>query len=171
MIVRGFDGWREEYHIGPTYLLDRGIAAFLPRTLGERGRGFRGLLRQPRHRAPRRDPGPLSRFTAKVRPLLGIDDPEQARSAMEDYRLTPARLALLRVPLLVLPGTSDRVFLIENARALFDGAGSPDKHWAERPDSDHRVYNHSHAKHVLGADWFTDRLHASTGVPPPSSMA
>ncbi|MFE0022934.1 alpha/beta hydrolase family protein [Amycolatopsis sp. NPDC059021] len=223
MIIGGFDGWREEYHVGATYLLDRGIAAFLAdgpgqgesrlfhgstmtpevdkafetvaRTLraddrlGDRvgiwgnsmggflaalaasaGEGFAACCVNGGTVRPAEILDRFPRFIAKVRPLLGIDDPEQARSTLEGYRLAPARLALLRIPLLVLHGTPDRVFLIENARALFDGAGSPDKHWAEWPDGDHCVYNHSHAKHVLVADWFADRLHAPGSVPPPRSM-
>ena len=30
----------------------------------------------------------------------------------------------------------------------------------EWPDGDHCIYNHSHEKHTLVADWFTDRLTA-----------
>lgn len=224
VIVGGFDGWREEYHLGATYLLDRGIAAFLADgpgqgesrlfhgsrmtpdvdkafgtvaetlradgRLGDRvgiwgnsmggflaglaasaGEGFAACCVNGGTIRPAEILDRYPRFTAKVGPLLGIDDPEQARVAMERYRLTPERLARLRVPLLVLHGRPDRVFLIENARALFDAAGSPDKRWAEWPDGDHCVYNHSHEKHVLVADWFADRLLASMArVPPPRSV-
>ncbi|MEV0701920.1 prolyl oligopeptidase family serine peptidase [Saccharopolyspora sp. NPDC050389] len=225
VIVGGFDGWREEYHIGATYLLDRGIAAFLADgpgqgesrlfhgsrmtpdvdkafgtvaetlrvdgRLGDRvgiwgnsmggflaglaasaGEGFAACCVNGGTVRPAEILDRYPRFTAKVRPLLGIDDPEQARVAMERYRLTPERLACLRVPLLVLHGRPDRMFLIENAHTLFDAAGSPDKRWAEWPDGDHCVYNHSHEKHVLVADWFADRLSASmAGAPSPRSVA
>ncbi|MGP3945895.1 MULTISPECIES: hypothetical protein [Streptomyces] len=60
-----------------------------------------------------------------------------------------------------LYGSLDRVFLAGNARALYDSAASPDKRWAEWPDGDHCLYNHSHEKHVLVADWFADRLRDS----------
>lgn len=98
------------------------------------------------------------RFTAKVQPLLGIEDPEKANRAMGDYVLTAEHLAQLTCPLLVLHGTPDQVFLVENARRLFDLAASTDKTWREWPDGDHCIYNHSHEKHALVADWFTDRL-------------
>ncbi|GAB3570960.1 hypothetical protein GCM10027445_25470 [Amycolatopsis endophytica] len=211
VIVGGFDGWREEYHLGATYLLDRGVAAFLAdgpgqgesrlfhdsRLTQDVDKAFETVAKTLRadHRLGHRvgiwgnsmggflaglaasagdsfsaccvtggtvRPAEIldryPRFLAKVGPLLGIDDPEQARAALERHRLTPERLARLRVPLLVVHGRPDRVFLIENARALFDAAGSPDKRWAEWPDGDHCVYNHSHEKHVLVADWFADRL-------------
>jgi alpha-beta hydrolase superfamily lysophospholipase len=98
------------------------------------------------------------RYIAKVQPLLGIDDPNEARVALEGYRLTADRLAQLAAPLLVLHGTPDRVFLKDNAYALFEGAGSSDKRWVEWADGDHCIYNHSHEKHVLVADWFAERL-------------
>ncbi|MFC6881438.1 MULTISPECIES: alpha/beta hydrolase family protein [Actinomadura] len=225
VIVGGFDGWREEYHLGATYLLDRGIAAFLadgpgqgesrlfhgsrmtPDVAGAFGTvaeslradgrlgdrvgiwgnsmgGFLAALAASADEAfaaccvnggtvrPAEVLDRYPRFVEKVRPLLGIDDPERARAAMRRYRLTPERLARLRAPLLVLHGRPDRVFLIENARALYDAAGSSDKRWAEWPDGDHCVYNHSYEKHVLVADWFADRLSASTAhAPPPRPVA
>ena len=103
------------------------------------------------------------RFTSKIQPLLGIDDPDAATRAMNEYVLTPADLADLTCPLLVLHGTPDQVFLIENARALFDQAGTADKTFREWTDGDHCIYNHSHEKHVTIADWFVDRLLPSIG--------
>ncbi|WP_139256618.1 alpha/beta hydrolase family protein [Herbiconiux ginsengi] len=61
-------------------------------------------------------------------------------------------------PLLVLHGTPDQVFLIENARLLFDLAASEDKSFEEWPDGDHCIYNHSLEKHVIVSDWLADRL-------------
>ena len=80
---------------------------------------------------------------------------------MQDYVLTDDDLARLQCPLLVLHGTPDRVFLIENARALFDGAASDDKTFLEWADGDHCIYNHSHEKHVLVGDWLADHLAAA----------
>ena len=77
---------------------------------------------------------------------------------MNEYVLTPEDLAQLTCPLLVLHGTPDQVFLIENARALFDQAGAADKTFREWIDGDHCIYNHSHEKHVTVADWLADRL-------------
>ena len=50
------------------------------------------------------------------------------------------------------------MFLVENARALFDQAASTDKTFREWADGDHCIYNHSHEKHITVADWFADRL-------------
>ncbi|MFI6170374.1 alpha/beta hydrolase family protein [Nocardia sp. NPDC051052] len=72
--------------------------------------------------------------------------------------LGPADLAHLTCPLLVLHGTPDQVFLVENARALYTSAASPDKTWREWVDGDHCLYNHSLEKHTIVADWFADRL-------------
>ncbi|GAA0907163.1 MULTISPECIES: alpha/beta hydrolase family protein [Streptomyces violaceusniger group] len=214
VIVGGFDGWREEYHAGATYLLERGVAAFLADVPGQgesrlfhgshmtlgvekafgavatalradgrlddrvgiwgnsmggylaalaasAGQGYAACCINGGTVRPAEILDRYPRFIAKVRPLLGIDDPGQAHAAMERYRLTPERLARLRVPLLVLHGSPDRVFLAGNARALYDSAASPDKRWAEWPDGDHCLYNHSHEKHVIVADWFADRLRDS----------
>jgi esterase/lipase len=68
------------------------------------------------------------------------------------------RLEHTRCPLHVVHGTPDRIFLIENARAIYDGAASEDKTFTEFPDGDHCIYNHSHEKNCLTADWFVERL-------------
>lgn len=98
------------------------------------------------------------RFISKVQPLLGIDDADEAAAALGRFELGPDDLARLSSPLLVLHGTPDQVFLIENARALYDGATSTDKTFEEWPDGDHCIYNHSHEKHTIVADWLADRL-------------
>jgi len=98
------------------------------------------------------------RFITKVMPLLGADDPDQARAELERYRLTPELLGRLSCPLLVLHGKPDKIFLASNARLLYDNAASVDKTYREWPDGDHCIYNHSHEKHVTVADWFADRL-------------
>lgn len=217
IIMGGFDGWREEYHVGATYLLERGIAVLLvdgpgqgetrlfhgihmgagvekaysaivdhlladgrlAPSVGIWGNSMGGFLAaltaatDDRIAACCVNGGTIRpaeildryhRFTAKITPLLGIDDPDTAREAMEQFQLTPDLLDRLRSPLLVLHGTPDQVFLIENARALFDGAASTDKTFREWPDGDHCIYNHSHEKHVTVADWFADRLYDSSGT-------
>ncbi|MCY4671086.1 MAG: alpha/beta fold hydrolase [Rhodococcus sp.] len=98
------------------------------------------------------------RFIAKVQALYGIPDCDAAFRMTEEATLQESDLALLRCPLLVLHGTPDQVFLVENARALYDGAGSTDKTWLEWPDGDHCIYNHTAEKHTLVGDWFADRL-------------
>lgn len=221
IIFGGFDGWREEYHVGATYLHQRGIATLLldgpgqgesrlfgglvldeqftkafstvidhldndPRVgqVGIWGNSMGGYLAASVATADDRikaccvnggtvRPAEIldryPRFTAKVRPLLGIDDPQAATAAMEAFVLTPEDLAHLTCPLLVLHGTPDQVFLVENARLLHDQAASADKTWREWPDGDHCIYNHSHEKHTVVADWFADHLnthHLSNGATP-----
>lgn len=211
IVMGGFDGWREEYHVGATYLVQRGIAVLLVDGPGQgETRLFHGLrmdhgvdgafsalidhviaderlsdsvaiwgnsmggflaalvaVRDARVAAcvvnggtnrPAEILDRFHRFTSKIQPLLGIDDAEAATRAMNEYVLTPDDLAQLTCPLLVLHGTPDRVFLIENARALFDQAAASDKTFREWIDGDHCIYNHSHEKHVTVADWFADRL-------------
>lgn len=211
IVMGGFDGWREEYHVGATYLLRRGIAVLLVDGPGQgETRLFHGLrmdhdvddafstmvdhlvaddrlsdtvaiwgnsmggflaalvaTRDPRIAAcvvnggtnrPAEILDRYQRFTSKIQPLLGIDDPETATAAMNGYVLTPEDLARLTCPLLMLHGTPDRVFLIENARTLFDQAAAVDKTFREWIDGDHCIYNHSHEKHVTVADWLADRL-------------
>ncbi len=211
IIMGGFDGWREEYHVGAEYLRARGIAVLLmdgpgqgetrlfqglnmrsdvtaafgtmisfieaddrlSPSIGIWGNSMGGFLaaavasHDPRIAAcvvnggtvrPAEILDRFPRFTTKVTSLLGIADPDAATSALNEFLLTPADLARISAPLLVLHGTPDQVFLIENARALFDGAGSADKTFEEWPDGDHCIYNHSHEKHTIVADWLADRL-------------
>ena len=215
IIMGGFDGWREEYHVGATYLRERGIATLLLDGPGQgESRLFGGLVLDHEFTAafsavvdhlladPRlsdqvgiwgnsmggylaaavaaADPrigtccvnggtvrpaeilDRFKRFTSKVQPLLGIDDPGKATAELDTYMLTETDLAQLTCPLLVLHGTPDQVFLIENARALFDGAAASDKTFLEWADGDHCIYNHSHEKHTLVSDWFADHVAAMT---------
>ncbi|PHV66979.1 alpha/beta hydrolase family protein [Williamsia muralis] len=211
IVMGGFDGWREEYHVGASYLLARGIAVFLvdgpgqgesrlfgglhmtpevhtafsamvdylqaddrlSDTVGIWGNSMGGYLaaltatRDERIAACMVNGGTIRpaeildryhRFISKVQPLLGIDDPDHARTAMNQYQLIATDLAALRCPLHVMHGTPDQIFLINNARAIHDWAGSTDKTFTEFPDGDHCIYNHSHDKHTTIADWFADRL-------------
>lgn len=211
IVMGGFDGWREEYHVGATYLVDRGIAVLLidgpgqgetrlfgglvmdknvthafaamidylsadPRLgsqVGIWGNSMGGYLAaataaaDPRVAAccvnggtvrPAEFPERFPRMIAKVEPLLGITDPGAALDALRGHQLHPTDLAQLHCPLLVLHGTPDQVFLVQNARALFDQAASTDKTWHEWPDGDHCIYNHSLEKHTIVGDWFADRL-------------
>lgn len=211
IVMGGFDGWREEYHVGATYLLARGVAVLLvdgpgqgetrvlqglyldqgvPKAfsamvdylqaderlsdrVGIWGNSMGGFLAalvaatDPRIAACAVNGGTVRpaeildryhRFITKVQALLGISDPNEARSVMETFVLTESALSSLTCPLHVMHGTPDQVFLIENARALYDGAGSTDKTFSEFPDGDHCIYNHSHDKHTRIADWFADRL-------------
>jgi len=211
IVAGGFDGWREEYHVGASYLLDRGIAVLLIDGPGQgESRLFHGLhMDTTVHEAfstlvdhlliderlapvvgiwgnsmggylaaltaatdnrvaaccvtggtirPAEILDRYPRFTEKVALLLGIEDSAKACSELERFLLTPELLGQLNCPLLVLHGTPDQVFLIENARRLFDGAAATDKTFLEWPDGDHCIYNHSHEKHVAVADWFIDRL-------------
>ncbi len=105
-------------------------------------------------------PARYPRMVDKAQLLLGAADAEQAMNTLGKLHLDAAALARLTCPLLVLHGTPDQVFLVENARTLYAGAASRDKTWREWADGDHCLYNHSMEKHTLVADWFADRLGA-----------
>lgn len=211
VVVGGFDGWREEYHTGAMYLVERGLAVLLidgpgqgeSRVLGNAhmntdvARAFSAVIDhlykderiQPRvglwgnsmggylaalaastdsrvaaccvnggTTRPAEILDRYPRFINKVMPLLGIYEPASAKNEIEKFVLTPQALGQLRCPLLVLHGTPDQIFLVDNARLLHAGAASEDKTFLEWPDGDHCIYNHSHEKHVLIADWFSDQL-------------
>jgi alpha-beta hydrolase superfamily lysophospholipase len=61
-------------------------------------------------------------------------------------------------PLLQLHGAPDALFTLEEARPIHDAAPSRDKTLVTWDDGDHCLYNHSHEKHCLVADWFADKL-------------
>jgi alpha-beta hydrolase superfamily lysophospholipase len=97
------------------------------------------------------------RYIDRVQALLGIDDPTVARNAFERMDVN-SRLKQLSCPLLQLHSMNDQVFLFENARRIHDEATSRDKTLVVWPKADHCIYDHSHEKHCLIADWFQDRL-------------
>jgi len=90
-------------------------------------------------------------------PLLGVHAPSEPVRA-RPVRADPRTARPLRCPLLVLHGTPDQVFLIENSRALFALLQYQHKTFREWPDGDHCISHHSHEKHVVLADWFADQL-------------
>jgi alpha-beta hydrolase superfamily lysophospholipase len=106
------------------------------------------------------------RMAEKARLLLGIADTAKALRSLGELALGEDDLARLICPLLVLHGIPDKVFLVENAHALFTGAASRDKTWREWADGDHCLYNHSLEKHTTVADWFADRLLTAPADPP-----
>ncbi|MFT3873618.1 MAG: alpha/beta hydrolase [Nocardioides sp.] len=211
IVMGGFDGWREEYHVGATYLRDRGVATFLVDGPGQgESRLFGGLVLDHDFPAafsavidylvaddrlngrvgiwgnsmggfmaasvaasdgrieaccvnggtgrPAEVLDRFPRFVTKVQLLLGVNDADKAIAEMGTYVLTDEQFANLTCPLLILHGTPDQVFLVENARALHGRAASTDKTFLEWPDGDHCIYNHSHDKHTRVSDWFADRL-------------
>ncbi len=98
------------------------------------------------------------RYVGELQQMTGHDDPLEARAVIERMTLDRERLRALRCPLHVVHGTPDKVFLVEGARRVYEGATSADKTMIEYADGDHSVSNRSHEKHVLIADWFADRL-------------
>jgi alpha-beta hydrolase superfamily lysophospholipase len=217
VIFGGADGWKEEYHLGACYLIERGIAAVL---LDGPGQGETRLF----HRIHMTEPPDLA-FSAVLSYLL--DHPEigdrvgiwgnslggnfAARAASFDPRfaaccvnsgsampvagfrryprLQEKRFAMvgrrdeatadtifealalspndnrIGCPLLVLHGVPDALFTVAEARSLYDDAPSTDKTLMLWEDGDHCIYNHSHEKHALIADWFADRLGGNRVVP------
>lgn len=210
----GFDGWREEYHSGSQYLVDRGLAVLLVDLPGQGETrlfhglhmnaavreavscyidylaGFMGLgqrvgvwgnsmggciaamsaLHDVRIAACCVNGGTVSpieiverypRFSEKIEALTGIDDPVRAAAVLRGFDLS-GQLSALTCPLLQLHSIPDQVFLLANARRIHDEAGSSDKSLVVWEDGDHCIYNHSHEKHCLVADWFVARLGTPT---------
>jgi alpha-beta hydrolase superfamily lysophospholipase len=211
----GFDGWREEYHRGSEYLVERGIAVLLVDLPGQgETRIFNGLYMDPQvpsavtaiidrlaslpslHEqvgiwgnsmggciaamAAIHDPriaaccvngGTVSpielverypRFSEKIEALTGRSDPAEAADIVRAFDIGD-RLPDLTCPLLQLHSVPDQVFLLGNARRIHDEAGSQDKTLVVWEDGDHCIYNHTHEKNVLVADWFGDRLGVRAG--------
>ncbi|PAJ86124.1 alpha/beta hydrolase family protein [Burkholderia ubonensis] len=97
------------------------------------------------------------RFLSKVQALYGTADAAEAEARIGTLDISPA-VARLSCPLLQLHSVPDRVFLLENARKIFDDASSIDKSLVIWADGDHCIYNHSHEKFCTIADWFAKRL-------------
>lgn len=209
MIFGGADGWREEYHSGAEYLLQRGIAALLidgpgqgesrildkvyaePQPERAYSAVVEAVLRLPSvgrvgiwgnslggcfaARTAAFDPriaaccvnggsatpvevlDRFPRFIERICAMLGQDDHDKARDMLASLEITLSdnRIAC---PLLVVHGGQDRIFLLENAQSIHDGAPSGIKRIAVWEDGDHCVYNHSHEKHCIVADWFKEQL-------------
>ncbi len=134
------------------------MGGFLAAADRRRGSADRGVLRQRRHHTARPRSSTGSPGSPPRSSRCSASTTRTPRAGDERVRAHPDDLAQLTCPLLVLHGTPDQVFLIENARALFDQAASPDKTFREWPDGDHCIYNHSHEKHTTVGDWFADRL-------------
>ena len=107
---------------------------------------------------PAEFPERFPRMISKVQPLLGIADPEAALEAMRGFHLTADDLDRLHCPLLVLHGTPDQVFLVENARALFDASGQPGQDLAGMARRRPLHLQPLAEKHTIVGDWFADRL-------------
>ena len=208
IIFGGADGWKEEYHAGACYLIDRGVAALL---LDAPGQGETRLF----HRVHLTEPpdAALSAAVSYLHERCDVSDgigiwgnslggTFAARAASHDRRIGAccvnsgsampnagfARFPRLRekrfamvgrrddvfadavfdalalpqnriaCPLLQLHGVPDQLFTVSEARPIYDAAPSPEKSLVLWEDGDHCIYNHSHEKHCLIADWFQRRL-------------
>ncbi len=80
-----------------------------------------------------------------------------ARRLLEALDLE-ADLGSLHCPLLVLHGGADRIFLLENARRIYDLAGTRDREILIWEDGAHCLYNHAHERNCLASDWFSEKL-------------
>ena len=211
IIFGGADGWREEYHSGARYLIDRGVGAFL---VDGPGQGETRILRNHYLTAPPEEAYALvadfliarslatrvgiwgnslggnfaartaslhegiaaccvnggaaepievldrfPRFIDRICAMMGQRDHEQARSLMAALDMAGTAHGI-RCPLLVVHGGQDRIFSIGNALSICEKASSEDKTALIWDDGDHCIYNHSHEKHSLIADWFAARLSA-----------
>ncbi|MBK1838829.1 alpha/beta hydrolase [Azospirillum sp. YIM B02556] len=211
MIFGGADGWREEYHSGARYLVERGIGAFLVDGLGQgetRILGNHHLAAPPEETFAGVADALVSRsfatsvgiwgnslggnfaartasihggiaaccvnggaaepievldrfpkFIDRICAMMGQRDHEPARALMTALAIDRGCRAI-RCPLLVIHGGQDPIFGVPNALSIYEKASSPDKTAVVWDDGDHCIYNHSHEKHSLIADWFVKRMSA-----------
>jgi dienelactone hydrolase len=210
IVIGGFDGWREEYHSGAQYLVERGIAVLLvdgpgqgearlfhylyltsdvekafscivdyllaDLRVGERigmwGNSFGGLLAALTASADHRiqacciNGSPVRPIEAFERfpPLIGIagalvgtNDRDAVLAVIRHLSLSPEKNRI-QCALLQLHGALDPVSPLDDARTIYEDAPSVDKQIIIWQDGDHCIYNHSHEKHSIMADWFHDRL-------------
>ncbi len=92
--------------------------------------------------------------------MIGRRDDAFAETLFERITLPPARNRIA-CPLLQLHGAPDALFTLEEARPIYDAAPTDDKTLVVWEDGDHCLYNRSHEKHCLIADWFAEKLMAS----------
>jgi len=119
----------------------------------------------------------LARVLARVWPSFSLDaqleianlsrDPAEVRAIVEDplyhtrgtaragaetldaIAWTRAHAGELRLPLLVLHGTADRITSPESSRAFFDAAGSADKTYRAYPGAFHNLFREMNTAEVL----------------------
>jgi alpha-beta hydrolase superfamily lysophospholipase len=113
----------------------------------------------------------MSRDREKNRAI--VEDPLYCRKGtvrlgsetLDTIAWTRAHAAELRLPLLVLHGTGDRITSPEASRSFFDAAGSPDKTYRSYPGAFHNLFHDPSAPEVIGdlRDWLDART-AGSGV-------
>jgi alpha-beta hydrolase superfamily lysophospholipase len=107
----------------------------------------------------------MSRDREKNRAI--VEDPLYCRNgtvrlgseSLDTIARTRARAAELRLPLLILHGTGDRITSPEASRSFFDATGSPDKTYRSYPDAFHNLFHDTNAAEVMGdlCDWLDAR--------------
>ena len=130
-----------------------------PRALHASRLAHRSMRRQRWHGATRRNPRSLS--------AIHLEGHTSARNR----RRRPCRCEAggVRADRIATSPTSGvrslsctarltRSFSSRTRASSYNGAASTDKTFEEWPDGDHCIYNHSHEKHVIVADWLADRL-------------
>lgn len=210
IVMGGFDGWREEYHNGAHYLVERGLAVLLIEAPGQGetglfhhlyltadvedafahivnfmlldarvgsrigiwGNSFGGLLAahtvsvEQRIQACCINGSPVSPIESlehmpplveRAAILVGSTDLKTVLDVIRDLSFTPEKNHI-QCALLQLHGALDPLCAVEVARSIYEDAPSADKQLIVWQDGDHCIYNHSHEKHTLVADWFHDRL-------------
>ncbi len=97
-------------------------------------------------------------MTAKAEALFGVANADEAIAALDRLTLSKGDLERLTAPLLVLHGTADPIFGMEDAEFVHSAATSADKTFLLWDDGEHCLYNHPHERNVTIADWFDDRM-------------
>lgn len=92
-------------------------------------------------------PGDICRAPAVVEAYISdplVHDKTSARMAIESFKAQAEVLACMdeiKLPILILHGTADRLVDIQTGRAAFQRIGSPDKTWLEYDGFYHEVFN------------------------------
>lgn len=94
--------------------------------------------------------------------MIGRQDDALAEALFARLAI-PAAENRIACPLLQLHGAPDALFTLAEARPIHDDAPAADRTLVVWEDGDHCLYNHSHEKHCLVADWFAARLRPPRG--------
>jgi len=96
----------------------------------------------------------FARLREKRLAMIGRRDDAFANAVFDSVALAAN---LIVCPPLQLQGVPDQLFRLDKARLIHDAASAPDKTLVLWNDGDHCLYNHSHEKHCLTADWFRQK--------------
>jgi alpha-beta hydrolase superfamily lysophospholipase len=107
--------------------------------------------------APHKGIETFPRISDRLRAMVGGLELDETRNIFEAIALTPENNRVA-CDLLVLQGNNDPLVSAGDAAMIYESAPSNSKTMLVWDDGDHCIYNHSHEKHTLIADWFAKAL-------------